>query len=77
MPRRISPLVLSAVPTREQIDAVAAVLDGPATCLLPVPDGNEGARVVAAARPGDLLPDRLADAVLAVATTGSTGARSR
>lgn len=73
MARLLRPLTVSAVPTREQIHAVAAVLDDPDYCLLPVPDGIDGERVIAAARPDEPLPPYAEDAVLAVATTGSTG----
>ncbi|WP_106848583.1 o-succinylbenzoate--CoA ligase [Blastococcus sp. Marseille-P5729] len=74
MPRRITPLPVSAPPTSEQIAALAAVLHAPSDCLLPVPDDAEGERVTAAARPREPLPEYARDAVLAVATTGSTGA---
>lgn len=73
MPRRITPLRVSALPTAEQIAELSTVLGHAGDCLLPVPDDAEGERIIAAARPNDPLPADLQDAVLAVATTGSTG----
>lgn len=73
MTRPLRPLVVSALPATEQIAAVAAVLDRRDGCLLPVAEGVDGERVMAAAHCEDPLSGDLADAVLAVATTGSTG----
>ena len=73
MSRHLRPLTVSAQPTPEQLAALTAVLDDPQHCALPVTDDADGARVSTAARVDEPLAPHLADAVLAVATTGSTG----
>ncbi|WP_153502960.1 AMP-binding protein [Cumulibacter manganitolerans] len=69
--RRIEPLVVDPIPTSAQVAALGRVLDDDhrGGCLLPVPAGPEGDRLASEVS-GRAVPD---DAVLAVATTGSTG----
>lgn len=74
MPRRLTALPVSTLPAVEQLTRLSSVLDAPDACLLPVPDDAEGDRILSTARPHEPLPGFAADAVLAVATTGSTGA---
>ena len=74
MAQQLRPYAVAAQPTAAQIAAVASVLHAPQAVLLPVAAGSEGERVVAAARASDPLEPADEPLVLAVATTGSTGA---
>lgn len=73
MPRLITPLAVPATPSVGELETLSGVLDSD-DCIMPVADGPEGDRARDAARLTDPLAPAHADAVLAVATTGSTGA---
>ena len=74
MAQHLQPYVVQPLPTRENVAAVAGVLNAPGEVLLPVDIGVDGERVIAAARPGEpLQPATDEPLVLGVATTGSTG----